>query len=388
MDFQVSIPVSCLEHMRNSHNGGKMDRECVITGIGLMTPAGIDKESFFQKIHTGTTTYRHRQIFKEENPSIVSPIDEKGLADIPKRQLKKIDWFTVMAILAANRALEDANLIVNSSNQSEIGIVLGNCFGGLGYVESQLAALHRIGFSAINSYVATAWFPTAPQGEISIKKKIKGYSKTVSSDLLSGGFALQHAIQVLQLGKAEAVLAGGAEAPLTPLVYQSLQSNGFVPPQGEYRPFTDQASGHVIAEGSVLLVLENREYAIKRRTPILGIVKGIGLANNLENSISMALGQADLQVGEIDFCIPDASADEKKDQEEIEVYRKLGIPLEKMINRFPKKSLGHLLSASIPADIAFGIFQSQYHQKSRSSFIVNARDWYGQSMSFLIQTHP
>ena len=177
-----------------------------ISGFGLATSLGCSLHTFWDAIKKG-----EGNVIKKVQLSELSH-------DLSQRYLNKLDNFTIFAIHAVKNCLELADFQVNETNARKTGIMLGNNFGGWSYVENQLQTLYQGDMDSINAYVATAWFPTAPQGEISILFGIKGTSKTFASDKISSGYALEAALQALLSNDLEYVVVGGAEAPFSSLI--------------------------------------------------------------------------------------------------------------------------------------------------------------------------
>ncbi|MDF7673372.1 beta-ketoacyl synthase N-terminal-like domain-containing protein [Acetobacteraceae bacterium ESL0709] len=142
---------------------------------------------------------------------LVSNLDEEVIRSVIRpRNLSKIDRFTQIGLIVFERLKN----VMTNDDPNKVGLFIGNDLGGWSYVQSQLEGLIRTGdIHAINPYVATAWFPAAAQGELSILHNIQGYSKTLSGGLLSSALALEHAAQRLLDGTVDLAFAGGLEAP-------------------------------------------------------------------------------------------------------------------------------------------------------------------------------
>jgi len=182
-------------------------KDVAVTGIGLMTP---------HKEVAGTQLFT-RKLTKKNYPININNMEDM----LTKRQLKKVDKFTAMAICTIKSAFDDASV---SNLFHDAGLIIGNVFGGWDYVEKQMYRLYQGDFSSINPYVATAWFPAAPQGEASILYNYQGYSKTISADSLSAAFAIEHGANLLSNKKLTSVCCGGVEAPVTPVILKVLES--------------------------------------------------------------------------------------------------------------------------------------------------------------------
>ena len=140
---------------------------------------------------------------------------------LPAREVRKLDRFSLLAVAAARRALEDAGL--TPEGRRPCGVVTGNMLAGWTFTEPQLQALHASGPQAVSPYLATAWFPAAPQGQITIHLGLTGFAKTVTTDRCSGAQAIALAFERVRHGQEPLLLAGGVEAPLTPLVETGIE---------------------------------------------------------------------------------------------------------------------------------------------------------------------
>lgn len=142
-------------------------------------------------------------------------------ASIGIRDARKLDRFSLLALAAAKAAIRDSNLTADTL--SSCGVFSGNMMGGWTFTEPQVRTLHRDGLDCVSPYLATAWFPGAPQGQISIHLGLTGFAKTIATDRCSGSQAVGMAYQRIRAGLEPALLlAGGAEAPVTPFVAASL----------------------------------------------------------------------------------------------------------------------------------------------------------------------
>jgi len=147
-------------------------------------------------------------------PPLVPRGDLETAARLPTKEIRKVDRFSLLALVAARRALEAGGW---NGEQPACGVVTGNMFAGWTFTEPQLRALHASGLEDVSPYLATAWFPAAPQGQITIHLGLKGFAKTVTTDRCSGSQALGLAYERIRGGRSNLLLAGGIEAPVTPL---------------------------------------------------------------------------------------------------------------------------------------------------------------------------
>lgn len=283
------------------------DYDCVITGVGVANPAGCDVDTFWASLLAGQQCFSTHPVFPHEQPEVVGTVQDAALAHgIGNRQLKRLDRFVLLATAAATQAISSAGLDLDAGNPQRIGITIGNNTGGWSYVEPQLYPLYGRGdMTAINPYVATAWFPTAPQGEISIALGLRGFSKTIAAENLSAGFALQQAVFAIADGKIDVAVVCGTEAPLTPLVYNSCVQYGLVSPTAMHRPFQPANDGSVLAEGAAALVVERSEHATGRGAIPLAVLRGLHLGDGIAAALRRCVQDAPCG---IDYVILDGRA--------------------------------------------------------------------------------
>jgi len=353
-----------------------------ITGIGVVSPSGIGKRQFWANIKSGRSFIKEITRFDASlYPShIAGQIDDlEKYSHISERLLKKIDVFSHMALVAAELALQDAGIDIKNEDPNLVGIFLGNAIGGWLYAETELRDLYLEGREGVSPYMASAWFPAAPQGQVSIYYGIKGFSKTVVSDRASSLMALGYARKVLAKNKLNMILGGGMEAPVSPYAllccntYGALSKNNSNP-QGAYRPFDQSRSGFVIGEGSGIVVMESVQRARERGVKILGLISGYGTTcdgvdrincaadgKELARAIKMALEDASLRAEEIDYISLDGLAVELWDNSEIKALEAVfGENLKRIPVSCPKSMFGNLLGASGALDMIVALLAMEH----------------------------
>ncbi|MBN2831285.1 MAG: beta-ketoacyl-[acyl-carrier-protein] synthase family protein [Candidatus Omnitrophica bacterium] len=344
-----------------------------ITGIGVVAPSGIGKRQFWANIKSARSFIKEITRFDASKyPSrIAGQIDDlEKYSHISERLLKKIDAFSHMALIASEMSLQDAGIDIKNEDPSLVGIFLGNAIGGWLYAETELRDLYIEGREGISPYMASAWFPAAPQGQVSIYYGIKGFSKTVVSDRASSLMALGYARKVLAKNKLNMILAGGMEAPVTPYAllccntYGALSKNNSNP-QTAYRPFDEDRSGCVIGEGSGVVVMESIERAKSRRAKIMALISGytatcdgvdrINCASDgveLARAIKEALLDAKIAASDIDYISLDGLAVDLWDNSEVAAIKSVfGDRAKDIPVSCPKSMFGNLLGASGAVDL-------------------------------------
>ncbi len=350
-----------------------MGRRVVITGLGIVAPSGIGKAAFWDGMKEGTSFISPISKFDASRyPSrIAGEVRELKIPDsFSKRLLKKLDRFSHLALVAADLALKDGKLELADENLDRVGVFMGNALGGWEYAETELRDLYIEGLDGVSPYQATAWFPAAPQGQISIYYGIKGYSKTVISDRASSLMALGYAARTIKKGNADLILAGGTEAPIAPYALLCCNTNGSLSTRNEeastaYRPFDGTRDGFVIGEGAGIVVLEEMEHALERGAHIYGEVVGYSTncdgyhridfdpeGNQLAVAIKTALHESEVSIGEVDYICADGDATENGDRSETKAVKKVfGKEAYKIPISAPKSMTGNLLGASGAVDL-------------------------------------
>lgn len=344
-----------------------------VTGIGLVSPSGIGKRQFWSNIKSGRSFIKEITRFDASKyPSrIAGQIDDlEKYSHVSERLLKKIDAFAHMALVASELALIDAGIDIKNEDPGLVGIFLGNAIGGWLYAETELRDLYLEGRQGVSPYMASAWFPAAPQGQVSIYYGIKGFSKTVVADRASSLMALGYGRKVLCKNKLNMILGGGMEAPVSPYAllccntYGALSKNNANPAQA-YRPFDKKRDGFVIGEGAGIVVMESVARAKQRKANILGYISGYGTTcdgidrinpdlsgKELARAIDIALSDAQVDAGQIDYISLDGLATEIWDDSEINALSLVfGARLKDIPLGCPKSMFGNLLGASGALDM-------------------------------------
>lgn len=360
-----------------------MIRKIAITGMGVVSPSGIGKRQFWANLKSSRSFIKKITRFDaSQYPShIAGQIDDlEKYSTLSERLLKKIDVFSHMALVASEMALQDAGIDIKKENPNLVGIFLGNALGGWLYAETELRDLYIEGREGVSPYMASAWFPAAPQGQVSIYYGIKGFSKTIVADRASSLMTIGYAAKVLGKDKLNLILAGGMEAPVTPYAllccntYGCLSKNNEYP-ENAYRPFDKNRSGFVIGEGAGIVVMENIERAKTRGVNILAVVSGFATTcdgfdrinpepegKELARAISMALEEAKTNPREIDYISLDGLAVDIWDKSEVNAIKSVFNKRAKEIPvSCPKSMFGNLLGASGAVDLIATILAMEHN---------------------------
>jgi len=334
--------------------------------MGLVNAAGEDTESVWQTIQTGKSAIGLAKRFDATglDACLAAEIpDFRPAKEISRRLIAKSDRFAHFALTAAGQALDDSGLDLGSLDPFRIGISFGNNSGGWDICERGFVEYYREGPSMVNPWQATAWFPTAPQGFVSIHFNIRGWSKSFACDRASGACAAYFALRALRWGHNDVMLVGGSEAPVTRLGVSAHVSTGELSPSCDpdraYLPYSKDATGLVLGEGSAVLVLEDRDLAIARGARIYGELLAVEQrtcppddVRGLQDTLRAALAQAGRDPAQVGLVFGEGSGLVSADQLEADVLSRVlpGVPV-----TVPKVAVGHLYGASTGTDIALAL---------------------------------
>ncbi len=360
-----------------------MADKIAVTGIGIVASSGIGKRQFWANIKSGRPFIKEITRFDSSKyPShIAGQIDDlEKYSHVSERLLKKIDAFSHMALVASELSLQDAGIDFKQEDPNLVGIFLGNAIGGWLYAETELRDLYIEGREGVSPYMASAWFPAAPQGQVSIYYGIKGFSKTVVADRASSSMAIGYARKTLSKNKLNMILAGGMEAPVTPYALLCCNTYGGLStdnsyPEKAYRPFDKKRGGFVIGEGAGIVVLESIDRAKSRKANILALVSGYSSncdgidrinpdasGKQLAKAIKMALSEAKLSPQDIDYISLDGLAVDIWDRSEVEAIKSVfGKSAKNIPASCPKSMFGNLLGASGAVDLIATILAMEHN---------------------------
>ena len=231
---------------------------------------------------------RHVTRFDPEpfSSRVAAEIDDFRPHDhLEKKRARRLDRFSQLAVAAARLALGDAELDPKREDGDRIGAMMGSALGGVSFAESQAEVFRREGIRSVDPALALAVFGGAASCNIAIEFGFTGPNSTNAMSCASGTIAIGEAFHTIREGKADVMLAGGAEAPLSPLCFGAFaiiraMSTRNDDPGTASRPFDRARDGFVMGEGAAVVVLEERARAEARGAPIYGEVLGYALTND------------------------------------------------------------------------------------------------------------
>jgi 3-oxoacyl-[acyl-carrier-protein] synthase II len=258
-----------------------MDRRVAITGLGLVTPLGVGRAVFAERLFAGQSAIAAAEaVAAGERPT--AAIGAFNARDfVSAGNLRRMDRLSAMTAAAARLALEDAALAITSANRDRVGIALGTAFGATDVAAQIGRALFTEGPGRVNPMLVPNTVMNAPAGHAAIELGLRGVNTTVNHRETSAETAIAFAADALRRGRAEAMLAGGAEI-LSPFCLEVLTRFRALSPldggRAAARPFDLNRNGCVAGEGAGVLCLELLEHARARGAQVYGEIAGWGLA--------------------------------------------------------------------------------------------------------------
>ena len=264
-----------------------MSERVVITGIGAITPIGTGAEALWQGVLDGRSAVRTITRFDASHFSsqVAAEIDFVPTDHLPAKQARRMDRYSQFALVAAKMALEDAGIAPEHAAKSGAGVYTGSALAGVAFAEEQHEAYLTKGPGSVNPMLALSVFGGAASSNITIEMGFTGPSLANGNSCAAGMIAIGEAAKLIREGRTPLMLAGGAEAPLSPLTFGAFTmirvlSTRNDDPATASRPFDKNRDGFVIAEGSAMLVLESLEHAQMRGAHIYAEVMGFGTSSD------------------------------------------------------------------------------------------------------------
>jgi len=340
----------------------------VITGIGVISPIGIGKETFWQGLISGKNgigkiTSFDPTIFASQIAGEVKDFNPGDYMD--KKEAKRLVRFIQFAIAASKMALTDAGLNISQENANDIGIIIGSGIGGIGFLEEQAYVLKDKGPDRLSPFTVPYMITNMAAGMVAIKTGAKGPNSCVVTACASGTHSIGDAMKILQRGDATTMIAGGTEASITTLgigsfcAARALSTRNDAPHKAS-RPFDKERDGFVMGEGCGIVILETLDNAKKRGAKIYAELVGYGMSGDAYHitapapegegaarAIVAALKDANLKPEDIDHINAHGTSTELNDKFETIAIRKVfGEHSKKIAISSTKSMIGHLLGAA------------------------------------------
>jgi len=345
-----------------------MRRRVVITGIGLISPLGLDVGSTWEGLVAGRSGVGPITRFDASGYASRIAGEVRGFDPerwIEKKEARKMDSFTHYAIAASDEALGDSGLRIDESNRDRVGVYIGSGIGGLPMLENQHRELLERGPRRVSPFFIPGMILNLAAGNVSIRIGARGPNLAVATACSTGAHAIGESFRLIRDGYADAMICGGTEAVISPLAVGGFASMKALStrndePERASRPFDADRDGFVIGEGAGILLLEDRDAALTRGARIYAEVGGYGMSgdayhmsapaedgNGAIRAMRMALADAGAAPEDVDYINAHGTSTPLGDRIETQAVKALfGGHARSLAFASTKSMTGHLLGAA------------------------------------------
>jgi len=342
-------------------------RRVVITGLGALAPNGNTVPQYWDALINGKSGIGYITAFDTENLSVkiageLSDFEPENHFD--RKELRKLDPFTIYHIVSSSEAISQAKLVDNV-DLDRVGVMIGSGVGGIQTLEDQCEVYNSRGQRRVSPFFVPRMIPNIAAGNLAIKYGFKGPNQTIISACASGTDAIGLAARAIQYGDADVMVTGGTEASVTGLTISGFAnikalSTRNEDPESASRPFDLERDGFVLGEGSATIILEELSHARKRGVEILGELAGYGSTDDAFHitqpseggkgairAMKNAIQDANLSIQDIDYINAHGTSTPFNDKTESAAISSLfKETAEKLKVSSTKSMVGHALGAS------------------------------------------
>ena len=342
--------------------------DIVVTGIGTLTPIGLNKDEFWKNLTAGVSGAAPIAAFDTSGfaTTIACELkDFKASEFMDKRNARKMSRFSQIAVCASLEAVKDSGIDMESVDPVRMGCVMGSAAGDYEILEKQFAILQDRGPGKGNPLAVPRIIPNMAAGNVAIELGINGPNMAALSACATGLHSISTAMSMLQLNQADVMIAGGTESTITPLVVDAYScmrvlSSRNDDPKRASRPFDRDRDGFVIGEGSGALVLERRSHAEARGARIYAVLGGVGMTADASSiaapdengtwsgkAMEIAMAEAELNPEDIGYINAHGTSTPANDRTETKaIQRVFGEKSAVLPVSSCKSMIGHTLGAA------------------------------------------
>ncbi|MDR7000813.1 beta-ketoacyl-ACP synthase II [Neobacillus niacini] len=351
-------------------------RRVVVTGVGAVTPLGLDVETTWKNIIDGKSGIGPlTRVNADEYPAKVAAQinDFNPEVFMDRKDARKMDRFTQYAVASAIMAVKDANLTINEEISHRVGVWIGSGIGGMETFEEQYEIFQKRGYRRVSPFFVPMLIPDMATGQVSITLGARGFNNCSVTACATGTNSIGDAFKVIQRGDADVMVSGGAEAPITKMSVAGFCANTALStnpdPQTASRPFDKNRDGFVIGEGAGIVVLEELEHALARGAKIYAEIIGYGATGDAYHitapapggeggarAMKMAISDGGLKPEDMDYINAHGTSTEYNDKfETLAVKEVFGEHAYKLAMSSTKSMTGHLLGAAGGVEAIFTV---------------------------------
>lgn len=344
-------------------------KRAVITGLGAVTPLGNNVNEFWTSLIQGKSGAGPITRFDTTNHKTKFACEVKNfdpLLYVEKSEARKMDLFTLYSIAAADECIKDSGLDIANCDLSRIGVIMATGIGGINTLEAELKNFfENPGYPRFNPFFITKMISNIAAGQITIRYGFHGVSYAITSACAASNNAIANALDLIRLGRANIILAGGAEATITQTAIGGFNSMKALStmnetPETASRPFDKTRDGFVAGEGAGILMIEELEHALKRGARIYCELAGYGAASDAYHvaathpeglgavlAMQEALNDAGIKASDVSYINAHATSTPIGDISECKAIAKVFEgSLENLQISATKSMTGHLLGAA------------------------------------------
>lgn len=357
-----------------------MKRRVAVTGIGLVTPVGIGNEATWEAVCNGRSGIIRVTKFDPTEHKTQIAAEINGFDPelyMNAKEARKTDTFIQYAVTAAKFALEDSGLEITEELSPRIGTIIGSGIGGMETYVNTVLMMNEKGPGRLSPFFITNIINNMAAGYVSIFFNAKGPNCCTTTACAASAHAIGYAAQAIRNGEADAMFAGGTEAPIIPLTFagfnamRALSTRNDEPSKAS-RPFDRERDGFIIGEGSGMLILEELESAKKRGARIYAEIVGYGMSSDAshitapsldgpERCMKAALSDGGVNLDEIDYINAHGTSTPLNDANETNAIKKVfGEKAYKIPVSSTKSMTGHLLGAAGAVEAAFSVLALEH----------------------------
>ena len=353
-------------------------RRVVITGMGFISPLGNSVETVWQSLLDGKSGIGYFTTIPDEELTCRIGGECTDFAPenyMDKKEARRMDRYTQFAMAASKLAYDDAGLSKDNVDSNRFGVIVSSAAGGIGTIEVQLRNTLEKGFDRCSPFLVPMMISDIAAGRISIEFDAKGPNEAVVTACATGANSIGAAFRAIEHNEADVMIAGGAEAPITPLSVAGFAacralSARYDEPQKASRPFDKGRDGFVMSEGAAVVILEELEHAKKRGAKIYGEVIGFGRsadANDIvqpcadgdgaSRAMEAALKDAGIKPEDVDYINAHGTSTPLGDiAETTAIKRVFGAHAKNgLLVSSTKSMLGHMLGAAGSIEAAISV---------------------------------
>ncbi len=346
----------------------EMWRRVVVTGMGAITPLGLDVPSFWEGLKSGRNGVATITSFDPSGQPVRFAAEVKGFVAenyMERKEARRMDRFTQFAIAATREALASSGLEITDENRARIGTLIASGIGGLQTLEEQHRVFLERGPDRVSPFLIPMMIANMASGQVAIQFGLQGPCTTVVTACAAGTNAIGDAWEIIRRGDADVMIAGGTEAAITALALASFANARALStrnddPEHASRPFDAERDGFVMGEGSGVMVLEELEHALQRNAPILAELIGYAMnadayhitapdpeGEGAKRVMELAMRKAGITPEQVDYINAHGTSTPANDRlETLAIKRAFGEHAYRLAVSSTKSMTGHLLGAA------------------------------------------